>query len=250
MKRCISIFLALLILTACGIGGQTPASGPESRRSSAAKVIPEPSSAEPVEPDPPVGSAQPFQGEEAPDLDAGETPDPDGDQEPSWEDGPPENTELRNKMTRLGNAVQDWFYSAMPESCYNYYYLRYDGEDFILVVGVTDEAAVDDGLASWTGEKWDRLVKEPACFSRTELGELAEAIKKLDLGPAVKIDAFVQPSDSYEEIGVLVLLTPKNPEAPPPEDTSRWDEVPKEVEDLAGEYGIPMDLISYRPPVF
>lgn len=244
MKRIILICLALLFLIGCAAEGQASASNPkpESGPWSVVEPTPEPSST-------PEESPQPSQSEEASDLKAGETPNPDG-QEPSGEEDHPGDTELKNKMTRLGYAVQDWFYTKMPESCYNYYNLSHDGENFILKVGVTDEAAVDEGLAPWTGEKWDRLVKEPARFSRAELGELAEAINTLDLGPVVKINAYVQPSDSYEEIGVLVLLTPKDPEAPPPEDTARWDKLPKEVEDLAEEYGIPMDLITYRPPVF
>lgn len=252
MKRCIALILSLILiltLAACGTKEQVTASGPkpESPESSTAPESAA-SSGEPGEADAPEGWAQASQGDEAPDLEAEVTPNPDG-QGPSGAEGAVGGQELKNKMTSLMYAVQDCF-SKMPESSYNYYYLYHDGESFVLVVGATDEAAVDEGLSSWTGEKWDRLVKEPARFSRAKLRELAEEINTLDLGPVVKINGYVQPPDSDEEIGVLVQMTPKDPEAPPPEDTSRWDEVPKEVEALAGEYGIPMDLIFYRPPVF
>lgn len=224
MKHCIPIFLALLLLVGCAAGGQASASDPkpESGQSPVAEPTPESSST-------PEGSSQPPRSEET----------PGGVQDPAGE-----------RYQRLFSRVQDSLLSELPETSYSYLSLYDDGPEIVLRIGVTDEAAVDACLAAWTGERWDRLVKEPALYSRAKRAEFVEKANALDFGPEVNVLIGSFPPFWNDEKVVIAMMVVMADHYAPREEVEKWREMPQEIKNLARETGIPEDLIDYSGPVY
>lgn len=219
MKRCITILLALLILTACAAGGQSGSPETESGPSSVSEPSSVPGPVPAQEPD------QPPQEEINPDF--------------GW--GPEDE-----RINQLIGAVQDNLLPQLPETSYSYLTLYQDGEDVVLKIGVLDEPAADACLAAWTGEKWDKLVKEPALYSRALRAEFVEKAEQLDFGPdaRVTIGAFPPMWDNENVVFGVMLLLPESyasGEEPNPWKTA----MPQQLADLAKEMGIPEDVIDY-----
>lgn len=214
----ILLTLALLILTACGTGAQPSASEPESGPSSASEPSSVPGSVPAQEPDQPSQELNPDFG---------------------W--GPEDE-----RINQLIGAVEDNLLPRLPETSYSYLTLYQDGEDVVLKIGVLDEPAVDACLASWTGEKWDRLIKEPALYSRALRAEFVEKAEQLDFGPdaRVTIGTFPPMWDNENVVFGVMLLLPESyasGEEPNPWKTA----MPQQLADLAKEMGIPEDVIDY-----
>lgn len=224
MKHCIPIFLALLLLVGCAAGGQASDSDskPESGPSSVSQPALGPASS-------PEKSPQPSQSEEASD-------------------------EVRNptsqRYERLFSRVQDSLLSELPETSYSYLSLYDDGPEIVLRIGVTDEAAVDACLAAWTGERWDRLVKEPALYSRAKRAEFVEKANALDFGPEVNVLIGSFPPFWNDEKVVIAMMVVMADHYAPREEVEKWQEMPQEIKNLARETGIPEDLIDYSGPVY
>lgn len=212
MKRCIVILLALLVLTACGTGTRPSTPEAEISSSSASEPAPGPSSSEPS------------QEELNPDF--------------GW--GPEDE-----RVNQLIRAVQDDLLPQLPETSYSYLTLYQDGPEVVLKIGMVDEAAVDACLAAWTGETWDRLVKEPALYSRAMRAEFVERAEQLDFGPDVKviIGTFPPMWDNENVVFGVMITVPESLASQ--EEVKRLEEMPQQLLDLAEEMGIPEDVIDY-----
>lgn len=223
MKRCIAILLTLtlLLLSACG-AGQAPASEPESSPSSISESAPETSSSGPS----PVGSV--------PDQLPQEELNPDF----GW--GPED--ERINQITR---AVQDDLLPQLPETAYSYLSVYEDASEVVLRIGVVDEAAIDSCLAAWTGDQWDRLIKEPALYSRAMRDEFVEKAQRLDFGPEIKATIGTFPPIWSDEAVVFGVMLTAPEAAASQEEVQRLETMPQQIKDLAQEMGIPEDVIDY-----
>lgn len=218
MKHCITILLVLLVLTACAAGGQSPTPEPESDPSSASELSSVPESVPAPAPD------QLPQAEINPDF--------------GW--GPEDE-----RVNQLIRAVQDDLLPQLPETSYSYLTLYQDGSEVVLKIGMVDEAAVDACLAAWTGERWDRLVKEPALYSRAIRSEFVERAEQLDFGPDVKviIGTFPPMWDNENVVFGVMITVPESLASQ--EEVKRLEEMPQQLLDLAEEMGIPENVIDY-----
>ena len=209
MKRLVLIFLALLLLTACGTAGQAPAPEPESNLPSGSQ-----------------SSSEASRGWETPE-------------------------EKQQREGRLFSDVFDKFYAELPKESYSYYTERLDpkSQEIVLRIGVTDEAAVDAYLAAWTGERWDRLVKEPARVSQARQEEFADAAQELEIDPAIYFIA--NPGSGFFDAGekgkIFVTCMMTDPDASA-EEMALWAEAPSALWELAEEMAIPEDMIQYQAP--
>lgn len=215
MKRLVLIFLALLLLTACGTAGQAAAPEPESSLPS--------SSGSPPGAESSSGASR------------------------KWET----LEEKRAREGRLFSDIYDHFYNELPRESYSYYTERLDpkSQEIILRIGVTDEAALDAYLADWTGERWDRLVKEPARVSQARQEQFADAAQELEIDPAIYFIA--NPGDGFFDAGekgkIFVTCMMTDPDASA-EDMALWAEAPSALWELAAEMAIPEDMIQYQAP--
>lgn len=211
MKRLICLILALLIFTACGAGGQALVSDPE------------------PESGPSLGS----------ESSSGASR--------KWET----LEEKRAREGRLFSDIYDHFYDELPKESYSYYTERLDpkSQEIILRIGVTDEAALDAYLADWTGERWDRLVKEPARVSQARQEQFADAAQELEIDPAIYFIA--NPGDGFFDAGekgkIFVTCMMTDPDASA-EEMALWAEAPSALWELAAEMAIPEDMIQYQAP--
>lgn len=216
MRRCISVLLSILLLSACGAEGRTSGPVPESNPPSVSQPAPEPSSASGESPQPP-------QSEKVPDTSLTESEEP-------------EMTGQRSNalFSEIGSA----FSAGLSKESYSYYTCYSDGASVILEIGVTDEAAVDDFLAAWTGTKWDKLLKIPGSVSQSRQEEFAERAGKLDLGPGVDFHVTARDGPAFTETGRIFISAAVT-------GTEPWEDIPQEIKDLAGEMGIPEDMLFY-----
>lgn len=241
MKRCITILLALLVLTACGTGGQAPAPEPESSPSSISGPAPEPSSSEassvPESSSVPEEVTPPPQSEEDSNLGPQENPDTSG----MYTD---EENVANLKELEFYSEIARTFSQELPKESYSYYNGHLEGNKLVLEIGVMDEAAVDDYLASWTGTKWDRLMKKPGRVSQAKQEEFARKAEQLEFAPGVSvcgIHAGLGDSESGETNKIEVTLYIDLP----PEERGPWLEIPQQIKELAQEMAIPEDMLNY-----
>lgn len=227
MKQIISVFFALLLLAACGTGRQASTSDPkpESSPSSISQSALELSStgSEPGGSSFPDGASQPPQGDKNPDT--------------------PMETDEREANNRRANELfsdLNEFFSLSKES-YSYFTCGFDGDPggpVVLEIGVMDEAAVDAYFSTWTGTKWDKLLKVPGRVSQARQEKFAEAAEKLDLGPNVDFHVTARDGPSFTETGRIFISATVT-------DAEPWEDIPQEIKDLASEMGIPEDMLFY-----
>lgn len=127
---------------------------------------------------------------------------------------------------------------SLSKESYSYFTCYSGGGPVTLEIGVTDEAAVDDYLAAWTGTKWDRLLKVPGRVSQARQEEFAQAAGKLDLGPDVSFYVTARNGPSLTETGrIFISVTVTS--------TEPWEDIPQAIKDLAGEMDIPEDMLFF-----
>lgn len=124
----------------------------------------------------------------------------------------------------------------------------------MLEIGVTDEAVIDDFLASWTGEGWDKLVKIPDSCSRARQEEFLQRAKALDWGPGVDLEGYAVDTMNapglFSEVTLpMVRVWAELILGTPAEGTEAdWLEMPQQLKDLAKEMGVPEEIIDWREP--
>lgn len=225
IKRLIPMMLALLfVLTGCGAEERLPAMEPKREPSSASEPSAPESEPGPEEPAFPEGSSQPSQGEEAPD--------------PSLTESEQEQEANGRRANALFSEIGGAFSEGLSKESYSYYTCYSDGGSVILEIGVTDEAAVDAFLASWTGTKWDTLLKIPGSASQARQEEFAERAEKLAIGPNIDIHITAHNGPSYTENGRIFISAAVTNMKP-------WEDIPQEIKDLADEMGIPEYMLYY-----
>lgn len=206
MKRFVVFALALifiLLLAACGTAGKT--SEPSSQGVSAGN------------------GASASEGKAGPDA-AG--PGPEG----------------QESADRRANALFSELSGVYPggpsKESYSYFTCYRDGDQVVLEIGVTDDAAIDAYLAAWTGSKWDKLIKVPGRVSQARQEEFAQRAGMLDLGPDVAFHVTARDGPSLKETGrIFISVTAAELEP--------WEEIPQKILDLAKEMGVPEDMFSY-----
>ena len=196
-------------------------------------------------------------------------PVPDHAGDPNWpldgdnpDFGPYDNPDTSQMYSEEENAawqrefafygeVLNGFPQGLPKESYSYYttYGEGTGNDMQLVleIGVIDEAAVDNFLASWTGMKWDKLVKKPGTISQAEQEAFCEKVEQLDLGPNVYIDSRPEAGLYGGEMGKILVSISLDLYASQ-EEVARWQEMPQAIKDFAAENGIPENMLGYMAP--
>lgn len=188
---------------------------------------------------------------------------PDTENEPESDDqGPWENIDTSVMYSDEENAARerernfhfeivDAFSQGLSKESYSYYtsYGEGDGDEMQLVleIGVTDEAAVDSFLASWTGTKWDRLVKKTGTVSQARQEEFCEKVEQLNLGPNVYLYSRPEAGNHGGENGKILVSLNLDLYAPL-EEVERWREMPQAIIDFAAENGIPENMLGYMAP--
>lgn len=245
MKRCTAILLALalLVLTACAVG-QAPSPEPESGPSPVSEAAPELSSSEgssvpgyssaPEEPSQPESIPAP-EPDHAGDPDQGPQENPDTSLVPETE----EQKANHQRAANLHAEIREAFPTGLAKESFSYYTCYSDGGPVILEIGVMNEAAVDAYLSTWTGTKWDTLLKVPGSVSQAGQEEFARKAEKLDLGPDVSFS--VTPYDGlyageYGKIFVSAFVNSR-------EDRENLSQT---INAFANEMGVPEDMLAYR----
>lgn len=196
-------------------------------------------------------------------------PEPDHAGDPDWPPngeeinpdtaGPQENPDTslmgddvfkaQGRAAALCAELQQPFDTQLSRDSYSYYCTYHIGDQVILEVGVIDEAAVDAFLASWTGEKWDKLDKKQGKVSRTKQVEFMERAKQLDWTP---VEFYIESDpgttiDGYGEQNLIYCWT-NVPENAPAGEAANWQKMPQPLKDLMKELGIPEDMVVYHGP--
>ena len=247
-KSLLALLVSLvLLLSACGGGGQAPQSAPEpeSPSASVSEPAPEPESEpEPFQPEP---EATPFQPEPVP------APEPDYQPLPPQGEVNPDTAPdfgdesytdvVRHRADPLWEALEPAL-QAIGED-YSFFDVSVeDGSlDVVLEIGVINEEAVDQFLTGWTGPSWDKVEKKPGNCSVAKKEAFIQAVEQLELEPG--IHAYVN-SYPFEET-LLVGVRKKGGEVTQ-EEEERWEQLPQAIKDLALETGVPEELLDYRSP--
>lgn len=168
----------------------------------------------------------------------------------------PDEWALWKQMTAAADSSQ------LPKDSYSYICVDHYDNRFIfnekrvmLEIGVIDEAAVDEFLASWEGEKWDKLVKLPGSCSVAAQEEFARrAEEEITLGPGAQLVVYVgvaggnSPGSHAQPerfLGPRLVATAK---LSPAARAADWQEMPQQVKDLAQEMGIPEEILHWSAP--
>ncbi len=221
-KLFLALLLSLLLLAAaCAAPEQAPEPGPapESPSSVSASASSEP---------PPVPASP------------GQKPEP---------VQPEEQQQLFERANKLYEELKPVLGGARESVGYFYVSTNVSTKKVELVVGAVDEAAVDSLLASWTGEPWDVLKKEACSCSLAQQEAFAEAARKLELAPGVRVSAVTAEMEAFDLRGVQISVQLDDLWAPR-EEVERWAEMPREIRALAEEMGVPEGMISYTAPQY
>lgn len=169
----------------------------------------------------------------------------------------PDEWALWKQMTSAADSLR------LPKDSYSYIcvdhydsrFLIFPEKRVMLEIGVIDEAAVDEFLASWTGEKWDKLVKIPDDCSLATQEEFARrAEEEITLGPGAQLVVYVgvaggnSPGSHAQPerfLGPRLVATAK---LSPAARAADWQEMPQQVKDLAQEMGIPEEILHWNAP--
>lgn len=214
MKQIRPLLLALLLLTACGTSGQ--ASEASSASESAPMSAPAPSS---VESEPKASSRPPSE-------------------EPSDTILPKTEDEAnRQRASALFSDLNERFDPS--KEIYSYFTCYSNGGPVVLEIGIIDEAAVDAYLASWTGTKWDQLVKVLGSVSQARQEEFARRAEALDLGPEIlSFHVRARNGPAFTETG-RIFLSVTVPATRP------LDDIPQKIKDLAQEMDVPEEMFVF-----
>lgn len=243
----------LMLLTACAPGQApetSPAPEPESP-SSVSTPAPEP------EPEPEPSQPEISEPEPQPESEPESTPPEEPSSDPSgiWENPDtdpnapdPGNETYAEALVQRLIPLREALEPALKEIKDDYSYFSLDvttdeNLELVLEVGVINEEAVDRFLANWTGPAWDRLEKKPGRCSAAKQEAFIQAVEKLELEPGIWACATSFP---YEE--TILVDVRKDGEGVTLEEAERWSQLPQAVKDLAGEIGIPEELLEYMPP--
>ena len=202
-KLFLALLLSLLLLAAaCAAPEQAPEPGPapESPSSVSASASSEP---------PPVPASP------------GQKPEP---------VQPEEQQRLFERANKLYEELKPVLGGARESVGYFYVSTNVSTKKVELVVGAVDEAAVDSLLASWTGEPWDVLKKEACSCSLAQQEAFAEAARKLELAPGVRVSAVTAEMEAFDLRGVQISVQLDDLWAPR-EEVERWAEMPREIRD-------------------
>lgn len=124
----------------------------------------------------------------------------------------------------------------------------------LVEIGVTDEAVIDALFASWTGEKWDKLVKVPTDCSMAKQEEFIERAHDLDWGPGVDLYCYADDRDNFlssrwDLPWPRIIAWAELIQGTPAEGTEAdWLEMPQQLKDLAKEMGVPEEIIFWSEP--
>lgn len=168
----------------------------------------------------------------------------------------PDEWALWKQMTAAADS------SRLPKDSYSYICVDHYDNRFIfnekrvmLEIGVIDEAAVDEFLASWTGEKWDKLVKLPGnCSVATQEEFVRRAKEEIYLGPGVQLVAHVgiaggnSPGSHAQPERFLGPLIGASVKLSSSAKAADWQEMPQQLKDLAAEMGVPEEIIHWFAP--
>ena len=246
----------LMLLTACA-PGQAPETSPAPEPESPSSV-----SAPAPEPEPEPEPSQPESSEPEPQSESEPEPvlpeEPSSDPNGPWEN--PDTTTIINPNT-WDDPEAEAAYAALVEregaiqaaleplmekakDCYESYQVYPDDETgkVCLEVAVTDEKELDRVLGSYQGEPWDTLLKKEGRCSLTQKEAFAQAVEQLELEPGIRASASAQPHEPY----VFVVLGNMGSR----EKVERWSQLPQAIKDLAGEMGVPEELLEYMAPVY
>ena len=249
-KSLAALAAALCLLAACGAPGQAPSPSPEPEspasvsepapepETSSPEPLPEPETSapepekEPVPPPEPDGNPLPPQGEVNPDT----APDF-GDE--SYADV------VRHRADPLWEALE-LALKSIGEDYSSFDVTVEDGSlDVVLEIGVINEEGVDRFLADWSGPAWDRVEKKPGRCSVAKKEAFVLALEQLELEPGV----WARGTAYLEEENILVgVRKDKAGVGITKEEEERLAGLPQAVKDLAGEMGIPEELLEYMPP--
>lgn len=146
-------------------------------------------------------------------------------------------------------------YSYICVDHYNNRFLFFNEKRVMLEIGVIDEAAVDEFLASWEGEGWDKLVKLPGnCSVATQEEFARRAEEEIYLGPGVQLVAYVgvaggnSPGSHAQPerfLGPRISVSVKLSSSAKAAD---WQEMPQQLKDLAKEMGVPEEIVHWFAP--
>lgn len=169
----------------------------------------------------------------------------------------PDEWALWKQMTAAADSsrLSKDSYSYICVDHYDNRFLFFNEKRVMLEIGVIDEAAVDEFLASWTGEKWDKLVKIPGDCSVAKQEEFARrAEEEIYLGPGVQLAAYVgvaggnSPGSHAQPERFLGPRIAASVKLSPSAKAADWQEIPQQLKDLAAEMGVPEEIIHWSAP--
>lgn len=169
----------------------------------------------------------------------------------------PDEWALWKQMTAAADSsrLSKDSYSYICVDHYDNRFLFFNEKRVMLEIGVIDEAAVDEFLASWEGEGWDKLVKLPGnCSVATQEEFVRRAKEEIYLGPGVQLAAYVgvaggnSPGSHAQPERFLGPRISASVRLSPSAKAADWQEMPQQLKDLAEEMGVPEEIIVWDAP--